>query len=139
MKIASAADAANLRGERVKFDAVERRLCDILSGSAPLSQVPDTVSLAGGAVFMIWVLCLRGSAGWWAGGLLGSFQQAGTSPSICITPTLPTRSKRRMYCCALLGRVLYFGRSGTPGVGAPRTTTKCCSTTTRARRATGTC
>jgi hypothetical protein len=43
VKIAVAADAANLSGERVKFAAVEQRLTDILSGGASLSQVPDTV------------------------------------------------------------------------------------------------
>lgn len=43
VKIAVAADAANLSGERVKFGAVEQRLVDILSGRASLSQVPDTV------------------------------------------------------------------------------------------------
>lgn len=43
VKIAVAADAANLGGERVKFGAVEQRLTDILSGVASLSQVPDTV------------------------------------------------------------------------------------------------
>ena len=47
MKIAAAADAANLAGERVKFGAVEQRLTDILSGGASLSQVPDTVGGAG--------------------------------------------------------------------------------------------
>ena len=46
VKIAVAADAANLRGGRVKFEAVEARLCDILSGGAALSQVPDTVRVA---------------------------------------------------------------------------------------------
>lgn len=38
-----AADEANLRGERVKLAAVEGRLLEVLSGGAPLSQVPDTV------------------------------------------------------------------------------------------------
>lgn len=47
VKIAVAADAANLAGERVKFGAVEQRLTDILSGGASLSQVPDTVRAAG--------------------------------------------------------------------------------------------
>jgi hypothetical protein len=42
VKIAVSADAANLRGDRVKFGAVEERLCDILSGGASMSQVPDT-------------------------------------------------------------------------------------------------
>lgn len=50
MKIAVAADAANLSGERVKFGAVEQRLVDILSGRASLSQVPDTVRQAGAGV-----------------------------------------------------------------------------------------
>lgn len=43
VKIAVAADAANLRGDQVKFGAVEQRLTDILSGVCPLSQIPDTV------------------------------------------------------------------------------------------------
>ncbi|KAI3429446.1 hypothetical protein D9Q98_005540 [Chlorella vulgaris] len=42
VKIAVSADTKHLQGERVKFDAVEDRLCDILSGGAPMSQVPDT-------------------------------------------------------------------------------------------------
>lgn len=46
VKIAVSADTKHLQGERVKFDAVEDRLCDILSGGAPMSQVPDTVSRA---------------------------------------------------------------------------------------------
>ena len=54
VKIAVAADAAHLAGERVQFGAVEQRLLDILSGGAPLSQVPDTVrwraALARGAL-----------------------------------------------------------------------------------------
>jgi hypothetical protein len=48
VKIAVSADAANLRGDRVKFGAVEERLCDILSGGASMSQVPDTVGRGGG-------------------------------------------------------------------------------------------
>lgn len=43
-----AADAANLSGDRVKFSAVEERLCDILSGGASTSQVPDTVRAGSG-------------------------------------------------------------------------------------------
>lgn len=43
VKTAVAADEANLRGERVKLAAVEERLLEVLSGGAPLSQVPDTV------------------------------------------------------------------------------------------------
>lgn len=43
VKTAVAADDANLRGERVKLAAVEGRLLEVLSGGAPLSQVPDTV------------------------------------------------------------------------------------------------
>ncbi|EFN59651.1 hypothetical protein CHLNCDRAFT_133132 [Chlorella variabilis] len=42
VKIAVSADAASLKGDHVKFGAVEERLCDILSGGASLSQVPDT-------------------------------------------------------------------------------------------------
>jgi len=43
IKIALAADQKNLRAERVDFDAVERRLLDILAGEVNLTQVPDTV------------------------------------------------------------------------------------------------
>ena len=61
VKIAVAADAANLRGSRVKFEAVEARLCDILSGGAALSQVPDTVSLGSdGAPAACWSWAPRG-------------------------------------------------------------------------------
>ncbi|KAL4447661.1 hypothetical protein ABPG75_004880 [Micractinium tetrahymenae] len=42
VKTAVAADEANLRGQRVKLAAVEGRLLEVLSGGAPLSQVPDT-------------------------------------------------------------------------------------------------
>lgn len=48
MKIAVKADSANLGGRLVKFDAVEARLTEILSGGATLSQIPDTVRACGG-------------------------------------------------------------------------------------------